>query len=61
MGLIIKRSTKVSGTTDKKKLKKESKSYTYGTISIRTPDLTQYIGQDVEVRIYDKKKKGAKK
>ena len=42
---------KISATSDKKKLKGGSKIYTYGTISIRDPKLTEYIGRHVQIKI----------
>jgi hypothetical protein len=44
--------TKVSGTTDTKKLKKSSRQYTYATISLRKKELEKYIGKKVTVRIF---------
>ena len=54
MELIGDFNTKVYETSDKKKLKDSSKTYTYGTVSIRDPKLNEYIGSDVIVRIFKK-------
>lgn len=43
---------KVYATKDKKKLKKGSKTYSYGTISIRDPRLTEYVGKRLRVKAY---------
>ena len=42
---------RISATSDKKKLKDGSKIYTYGTISIRDPKLTEYIGRQVRIKV----------
>lgn len=42
---------KVYKTTDKKKVSGKSKSYEYGAINIRSPDLAKYVGKTVKVRI----------
>jgi hypothetical protein len=42
---------KVYKTTDKKKVKGKSKNYNYGAINIRSPDLADYVGKIVKVRI----------
>lgn len=43
--------TRISATSDKKKLKEGEKTYTYGTISIRDPKLNEHIGKIVKVKI----------
>jgi hypothetical protein len=43
--------TRISATSDKKKLKEGSKTYTYGTISIRDPKLNEYVGKTVKVKV----------
>lgn len=44
---------KVSTSTDKKKTAEGTvKSYEYGSLSIRTPDLKEYIGKEVMVRVF---------
>lgn len=43
---------KVYATTDKKKLSDgTSKKYDYGAINLRSPELFQYIGQKVRIKI----------
>jgi len=42
---------KVHKTTDKKKVAGKSKIYDYGAINIRSPDLADYVGKIVKVRI----------
>lgn len=42
---------KVYKTTDKKKVRGKSKSYNYGAINIRSPDLADYVGKVVKVRV----------
>ena len=61
MGQIGKYTIKVSSTTYKKKLKNENKNYEYGSVSIKRPELAEYIGQDVEVRVFHIDKKGGVK
>lgn len=56
MTTIGKFTAKVYKTTDKKKLKTASKTYLYGTISIRDPKLNNYIGADVVVKVSTKEK-----
>ena len=46
---------KVSGVSDKKKLKANSKTYTYGAFSIRSQLLNKHIGKEVVVKVYTKK------
>ena len=49
---------KISPSTDKKKTAEgKIKSYRYGSVSLRNPNLTEYIGQDVMVRIFIEGKK----
>jgi hypothetical protein len=44
---------KVSPSTDKKKTKEgKVKEYKYGSVSLRNPNLTEYIGQEVMVRVF---------
>ena len=52
MRAIGKFHSKIVPTTDRKKLKKTNKNYTYGTISIRSPDLTEHVGEKVLVRVF---------
>jgi hypothetical protein len=42
---------KIHSTSDKKKLKKGNKIYTYGTISIRDPKLNDYVGKEVILKV----------
>jgi hypothetical protein len=42
---------KVHKTTDKKEVGGKSKSYAYGAINIRSPELAEYVGKTVKVRI----------
>lgn len=42
---------KVYKTADKKKVNGKSKQYNYGAINIRSPDLVDYVGKTVKVRI----------
>lgn len=42
---------KVYQTTDKKTVRGKSKRYNYGAINIRSPDLAEYVGKTVKVRI----------
>lgn len=51
MAVVGKFRVRVNSTSDKKKLKEGSKTYTYGTISIRDPKLNKYIGKEVIVNI----------
>ena len=45
---------KVSSGTDRKKLSDGSvKKYKYGMITVRTPQLTDLIGKDVMIRVFD--------
>ena len=34
------------------------KKYWYGNITVRTPNLTQYIGKEVMIRVFVEDKKG---
>lgn len=43
---------KVYSTSDRKELKRGSKTYSYGTISIRDPRLTEYIGKKLLVKVF---------
>ena len=43
---------KVYATKDKKKLKRGSKTYSYGTISIRDPRLTEFVGRRLRVKAF---------
>lgn len=43
---------KVHPTTDRKKLKTGLKEYEYGTVNIRDPQLKEYIGKTVKVKIF---------
>jgi len=54
MVIIGKFEAKVYSTTDKKKLKDSTKEYRYGTISIRDPILTEFVGKKVIVRVEKK-------
>lgn len=49
--------TKISGTSETKTLKNKIQKYTYGTISIRDKRLSDYIGQDVVVKVSKANKK----
>jgi hypothetical protein len=51
MAVVGKFKVKVNSTSDKKKLKGGTKTYTYGTISIRDPKLNKYIGKEVILKI----------
>ncbi|HLD59072.1 MAG TPA: hypothetical protein VI977_05590 [archaeon] len=43
---------KISKTTDKKKLADNTKkSYDYGTINIRKPELAKHIGKKAKIKI----------
>ena len=49
---------KVHSSTDKKKLKEgDIKSYEYGSVSLRNPKLTEYVGKEVFVKVIIKDKK----
>ena len=49
---------KISKSTDKKKLSDGTiKEYEYGSLSLRSPDLTEFIGKDVMVRVFEEDKK----
>lgn len=56
MTTIGKFMAKVYKTTDRKKLKTASKTYLYGTISIRDPKLNNFIGKEVIVNVSTKNK-----
>lgn len=51
MGQIAEYEMKVHSTKDKKTLKEGVKEYEYGTINIRDPKLTDYIGETVKVKV----------
>lgn len=46
---------KVHKTTDSKKLKEGNKTYEYGAINIRSPDLAKYVGKTVKVNVEEDK------
>jgi hypothetical protein len=52
MTTIAEYNVKVHSTKDKKKLKSGTKEYEYGTVNIRDPKLTEYIGRTVKVKIF---------
>ena len=52
---------KVSGVSDNKKLKADSKTYTYGAFNIRSQKLNNFIGRAVVVKVFNKNSKGHKK
>jgi len=44
---------KVSSSFDKKKLSDGTvKKYTYGSVSLRNPILTEYIGKEIMIRVF---------
>jgi len=44
---------KVSSSFDKKKLSDgTTKKYVYGSVSLRNPILTEYIGKEIMIRIF---------
>ncbi|MGI0141706.1 MAG: hypothetical protein ACREBF_03605 [Candidatus Micrarchaeales archaeon] len=48
---------KISSTFDRKKLSTgKTKDYKYGSVSIRSPELTEYIGKEVMIRIFEEEK-----
>ena len=48
---------KVSSSFDRKKLSTgKTKDYKYGSISVRSPDLTEFIGKEVMIRVFDEAK-----
>ena len=51
MKTIASFKVKIHKTTDKKKLKEGNKTYTYGAINIRAPELAEFIGKVVKVRV----------
>ena len=52
---------KVSPSTDKKKLSTgKTKDYRYGSVSLRNPKLTAYIGKEVMIRIFEEKDIGSR-
>lgn len=47
---------KVSASTDRKKLSDGSvKTYKYGSVSLRNPLLTDYIGKEIMIRVFEEK------
>ena len=51
---------KVSSSFDRKKLKSGvTKDYTYGSISMRSPKLTEFIGKILMIRIFVGENKGS--
>ena len=49
---------KVSSTSDKKKLSNgTTKEYTYGSVSLRNPKLTAYIGKEIMIRVFEEDNK----
>lgn len=57
MSKIAEFVVKVVGVSDKKKLKDDSKTYTYGAFNIRSQKLNEHIGKEVVVRVSVKEKK----
>jgi hypothetical protein len=56
MSLIGQFVAKITGISDKKKLKKtNSKTYTYGAFNIRSQQLNKFIGKEVMVKVYTQK------
>jgi hypothetical protein len=48
----------VQSSFDRKKLSSgKAKDYTYGSFSIRTPNLTEYIGKEIMIRVFEEDKK----
>ncbi|MCX6778126.1 MAG: hypothetical protein NT157_04540 [Candidatus Micrarchaeota archaeon] len=45
----------VYSTKDKKKLKNGSKTYEYGTIVLRDPKLTAFVGKKIRVTVEETK------
>ena len=61
MGSIMKQigtfRVKVSSSQDVKKLADGSKkSYKYGSVSLRNPLLTDYIGKEIMIRVFEEDK-----
>ena len=53
MDIIATYKSRVYSTSDKKKLAKGSKkTYQYGAINIRSPQLKEFIGKDVVITIF---------
>ncbi len=52
MAKIAEYKLKIHSTKDKKKLKTGPKEYEYGTVNIRDPELREYIGKTVKVKIF---------
>lgn len=62
MGSIMKQigtfRVKVSSTQDEKKLSDGTKKiYKYGSVSLRNPILTKYIGKEIMIRVFEESKK----
>lgn len=57
MSLIAEFTAKIIGISDKKKLKDNSKTYTYGAFTIRSQQLDKFIGKEVVVKVLEKGKK----
>lgn len=51
MKTIATFTVKIHKTTDKKKLKDDTKTYEYGAINIRSPELAKYVGKMVKVKV----------
>ena len=51
MGIIASFKVKIHKTVDKKKLKEGKKTYEYGAINIRSPELAKYVDKTVKVKI----------
>ena len=48
---------KVSPTSDKKTLANgKTKEYKYGSVSLRNPKLTEYIGKEIMIRAFEEEK-----
>jgi len=59
MGLIATYKVKIYATKDKKKLSDgTSKSYAYGAINLRAPQLKEYVGKRVIVKVFEDETKG---
>jgi len=58
MEQIAEFTIKVYATSDRKKLKEGSKTYKYGTISIRDPQLTSYIGKKLLIKVFTLNEEG---
>lgn len=61
MKLIVTYKAKVYSTTDKKKLSNgSSKTYMYGAINLRTPQLKAFVGKKVIVKVFNDETEGRK-